>query len=125
MANSYSFRRVAPVKMSKKKDDTTKPNGDRVKVYVAFSVHGTNSFAKAEKYVTQDELAALLKNGFTKVTSRDPRNTGGTDVKLHWNSLTNKTTGQPYRSRTWVMRRFEELAAQGWTIDISDFKVGK
>ena len=40
---------------------------------------------------------------------------------LTWDRLVNKTTGEAYTNALWIMRRFAELRAQGWTVDFGDW----
>lgn len=88
------------------------------KVYIAFSVHGTEKFLVATKDLSQEEYKALLKNSdFAVVQSR-----GGTPqkqeprVKLHWKGLVTKD-GKPLRSPPVIMARFKQLVADyGFTM---------
>jgi len=84
------------------------------KAYIAFSIHGTNTFIVA----VHDKLNLdKLPQEFTKVDSRrdnhDPVNDG---QKLHWSGLISKTTGKPFKSPPTVLNRFSKLQAMGFTI---------
>lgn len=80
------------------------------KIYVAFSVAGSNTFLVAENKVTDSEFAELLKNAeFEKVTSRLPASiASGYGIKLHWKRLQTKS-GEPLRSPPVILSRFKEL----------------
>lgn len=91
-------------------------------LYVAFSIHGTNAFITASRRIPTTELPKTLQDleaeGFTRVWSRNPRSIG---VKLHWNKLQNKKTGQPYVSPAHILRRFNELRDLGWGVTTQKF----
>lgn len=91
-------------------------------VYVAFSIHGTNSFIVATKEVSDKVIYDLSHHHqiygdeWKIVQSRRP-NVDPKHVKLHWSGLLNKKTKQPLRSPPAVLLRFKHLAQRGWKID--------
>lgn len=88
-----------------------------MKVYIAFSIHGTNCFITATKEVAS--MAELPKD-MTRVVSRRANYNPSTDWKVQWNGLLTKE-GVPYRSHIKVMQKFNELQASGWTVDKAAF----
>ena len=85
----------------------------KTKVYVAFSIHGTNNFM----VVTNVIDIAKLPTGFTIARSRRPNYDAKKDgVKLNWASL-NKADGKPHTNRGWMTRRFNQLVRMGWTLE--------
>jgi hypothetical protein len=101
------------------------PQISLITVYVAFSVHGTNSFITASTTVPADGLLAFLDSlesqGFTVVKSRRP-DAKSNEVKLHWNKLLRQEDSKPYTAPSWILRRFRQLAEVGWTVDSKKFK---
>lgn len=95
-----------------------------VSFYVAFSVHGTNTFITASRKVPASEAASFLQTletkGFTSMASRRTDFNRAKEVKLHWRKLMTEA-GLPYKSPPWIIRRFKELATDGWTIDNKKF----
>lgn len=91
-----------------------------MKVYIAFSIHGTNAFITASRELPHDDVSRL-GGDFTVVKSRrpghDPKKDG---VKLEWRALMT-AEGKPLRSAALVLNRFNKLGQEGWTIDKSKF----
>ena len=84
------------------------------KVYISFSVHGTNCFITA---VSETMNPDKLPEGFVKVNSRRPKYNHLKDgFKIEWSGLRNKKTNQPYKSPQMVLKRFSELEQMGFTI---------
>ena len=81
--------------------------------YIAFSIHGTNTF------ITAQRDAMDLKEGFTVATSRRPSKTDA-ETKLHWDKLITKK-GTPLRSPAMILHYFNQLAMEGWTVDKQNF----
>lgn len=91
----------------------------KTKVYIAFSIHGTNNFT----VVTNTLDVAKLPAGFTIARSRRPNYDAKKDgVKLNWSEL-NKADGTPHTNPSWVARRMNQLARMGWTV-VRDKKTG-
>lgn len=88
-----------------------------MKVYIAFSIHGTNAFITA---TTEIKDVKHLGHGFTVVKSRRPDYKPEDGVKLHWEQLLNQK-GDPLRSPAAVLNRFKELSKYGWTVDKEAF----
>lgn len=94
---------------------------DRIKCYIAFSIHGTNKFTVATKEFKDYEAVGdfCLCGGpgsFMIGESRRPGYNKDKDgVKLLWSKL-NRKDGKPLTDKGWVTRRFKELAKGGWTI---------
>lgn len=99
-----------------------------IKVYIAFSIHGTNQFIIAKNEV-DGVVATFLNNGngwqprdslageFRRVQSRRPGYNEQRDgMKLEWDRLISTKTKKPYTNPAWVLRRFAELANAGWTV---------
>lgn len=82
-----------------------------MKFYIAFSIHGTNSFQVFTK--TAASLESLGKD-FKEQPSRRPGYQESTDgIKLHWKGF-NSSKGKPLRSPFWVAKRKEALLNLGW-----------
>ncbi|MDD2879732.1 MAG: hypothetical protein PHQ58_04800 [Rhodoferax sp.] len=88
-----------------------------MKVYIAFSIHGTNCFITATKEIGS---IAELPSGMVRVVSRRKNYDPATDWKVNWDGLLTKK-GTPYRSHIRVMQRFNELESQGWAVDKTAF----
>lgn len=88
-----------------------------IKVYVAFSIHGTNAFITASTTVNKIED---LGREFTEVRSRRPDYKSEDGIKLHWNALLTEKK-QPYKSAAWVLNRFNILQRNGWVVDKKAF----
>jgi hypothetical protein len=101
-------------------------------VYVAFSIHGTNTFITATmKSQTPDQIEEILDshqsmNKFSTESmfkidkSRRPGFDSKKEVKLSFSLLNNKD-GTPTKSKTKVMQAFKELEDMGWTVDKEEF----
>ena len=90
-------------------------------VYVAFSIHGTNTFIVATKEVNDRVIFDLrhhpiYEDEWKIVQSRRP-NVDPKQVKLQWSGLMNQKTKQPLRSAPMVLRRFKQLEVCGWKVD--------
>jgi len=95
------------------------------KLYIAFSIHGTNKFHVAQYNTrlrrknaeSQDAFVQrVLGKDFRYVTSRRPNYNEQQDgIKVQWVKLLTKA-GTEMRSPAWVARRFKELEAMGWKI---------
>jgi hypothetical protein len=90
-----------------------------MKVYIAFSIHGTNQFRVVEKEVVYSNSAGWLTETlgpeFQIVPSRRPSYDLTRDgFKVHWDKFLRKD-GTPIVDRGWVTKRFNELLSQGWT----------
>ena len=94
-----------------------------MKFYIAFSVHGTNTFIRASKVNTNFELNedGILLEGvqYTKVMSRR-LNSSKDQTKLHHPLLNNKD-GSPTRSKTKILQVFNQLQKQGWKIEGKEY----
>lgn len=89
-------------------------------VYIAFSIHGSNTFITATKSIADLELDAMLSHGgFFRIVSRRVNRTNQ-DIKLGWNRL-NTIGGTPLRSPIMVVQCFNELEKFGWTVDKKAF----
>lgn len=99
-----------------------------MKVYIAFSIHGTEQFFVATKEflstnmtkVEQADAASFSLKGlpglFSKTTSRRPNYRESDGVKLTWSELNNKKTKKPYVQLAMVRRKFDLLKAAGWNL---------
>lgn len=98
-----------------------------MKFYIAFSVHGTNTFIRASKDTTDYESTedGLLLEGvvYKKVRSRLP-NAPKDRTKLHHPLLNNKD-GSPTRSKTKILQVFNQLQKQGWKIEGKEYFIKK
>lgn len=87
--------------------------------YVAYSIHGTNSYYVAQRDIKGDEEygLAVLGSTFTKVLSRRPNHNPAVDgVKLHWSRMRTVRDNQLLVDPHVVEKRFLELERLGWTI---------
>jgi hypothetical protein len=84
-----------------------------VKTYIAFSIHGTNSFIVATKsFQSEKKFKDFLeqnKDFKIVVSRRDDYKEEDDGVKLSWTGLLNKETSQPYISSSSVFKKFVEL----------------
>lgn len=97
-----------------------------MKVYVAFSIHGTLAFLIAVRNIqpVAPEAKVLLIAGrpFTVVPSRRPDYDAEKDgVKLHWGNLYRKTpyadgVYRPIKCPVKALSLFKLLESEGWTI---------
>ena len=98
-----------------------------MKFYIAFSIHGTNTFIRASKVNTNFELNedGILLEGvqYTKVMSRR-LNSSKDQTKLHHPLLNNKD-GSPTRSKTKILQVFNQLQKQGWEIEGKEYFIKK
>jgi hypothetical protein len=91
-----------------------------MKLYIAFSIHGSNTFITANREVPHNDLSKI-GGEFTVIPSRRAGANVETDgVKLGWSRLNTKD-GKPLRSPALILRAFNELAEQGWTVDKQKF----
>lgn len=90
-----------------------------ITLYIAFSIHGTNTFITATRVVSKSaavqELDKLSAQGISGALSRRPDYNFNKEQKLHWSALTTKA-GAPLRSPALVLNRFNRLANDGWTV---------
>lgn len=87
-----------------------------MKVYIAFSIHGTNCFIVATREVTLLTPFLSYNPWFNLAESRRPGVNKVVDGhKLNWTKLC-KADGTPHTNPGWVLRRFNELERRGWTI---------
>jgi hypothetical protein len=87
-----------------------------MKVYIAFSIHGTNCFIVATREVTLLTPFLSYNPWFSLAESRRPGVNKVVDgYKLNWTKLC-KADGTPHTNPGWVLRRFNELERRGWTI---------
>ena len=98
-----------------------------MKFYIAFSIHGTNTFIRASKVTTDYESTedGLLLEGvvYKKVMSRR-QNVPDDRTKLHHPLLNNKD-GSPTRSKTKILQVFNQLQKQGWKIEGKEYFIKK
>jgi len=88
--------------------------------YIAFSIHGTNSFIVATRSMTEKEYKEHMASRMLfPLTSRLPKPLPG-HTKLGWTRLNTKD-GTPLRSPPLILSRFSELAKNGWTVDKEKF----
>lgn len=81
------------------------------KHYIAFSIHGTNTFIVATK-----DISNKLPRGYTVAISRRSDYEAIKDgVKVHWDGLLT-SRGVPTKSPALVLQRFTQLKAEGWKI---------
>lgn len=88
--------------------------------YVAYSIHGTNTFYVATRTILGDKKygLALLGPNFTEVPSRRPDYDVNKDgIKLHWARLRTIRSNKPLISPYVVEKRFRILEKMGWTIE--------
>lgn len=84
------------------------------KIYISFSIHGTNCFIIA---INEKWNPEKLPPAFKQVQSRRPKHDPDKDgLKVEWNGLLNKKTGEPYKSPQMVLARFRQLEQMGFTI---------
>lgn len=88
-----------------------------MKVYIAFSIAGTNAFITA---VNEFNSIQSLSPGFSVVNSRRPNYKPEDGIKLHWDLLLNQNK-EPLRGPATVLQRFKELSKCGWTVDKEAF----
>jgi len=85
-----------------------------MKFYIAFSIHGTNTFLVATK---EAKDIKALGNEFRAAASRRPNLTIEKDgQKITWNGLMTKS-GEPHKSHIYVLGKFYELGRMGWEIN--------
>ena len=84
-----------------------------MKAYIAFSIHGTNTFITANK-----ELENLTPE-FSIIQSRNP-DANRSYTKLLWNKLITKK-GIPLRSPAMILHHFNQLEKEGWTVNKQGF----
>lgn len=87
------------------------------KVYIAFSIHGTNTFITATKELDISKLPPGMKVIPSRRPGYNPLQKG---FKLRWDRLSTKQ-GQPLRSPPMILARFNELQKDGWVIDKTNF----
>lgn len=100
-----------------------------MKFYIAFSIHGTNSFTVATNelpwglgpgegiHTVMAHVRANFGPDFDVVQSRRPGHKPERDgYKLTWSKLNRKSDGKPHERRDWVTKRFQQLQKMGWTI---------
>ena len=97
-----------------------------MKVYVAFSIHGTHAFLVAARSIqpVAPEAKVLLIAGrhFNVVPSRRPDHNPEQDgLKLHWGELYRRTPYadgmyRPIKCPVKALSLFRKLEADGWTI---------
>lgn len=93
----------------------------RYEVYIAFSIAGTNTFITARKEMSAEEALALTgAPEFFYKNSRRPGFAPAKELKMGWTKL-NRADGSPMQNPIWVVRRFNELAKDDWTIDKTKF----
>lgn len=94
-----------------------KPADTMKNYYIAFSIHGTNTFIVATKSMTDKELAQLETVGYERVNSRrvDAEAVKRDGIKLSWPGL-NTLAGAPLKSPAMVIHRFKQLEKAGWLI---------
>lgn len=97
------------------------------KFYIAFSVHGTNSFITAVMETKDFQLSKdkkkvkIGKREFDVAQSRRPDYDLKKDgYKLHAQDLLTKDS-KPTRSVPMILRFFNNLAKEGWKIDKNHF----
>jgi hypothetical protein len=105
------------------------------KFYIAFSIHGTNSFRVVTKEVVgieplnlgqheAEELRRQFQDNDPKMDAKRydwslmPSRRSNADVKkdgykIHWSGLRRKD-GTPIQNKSWVSKRFNELKRMGW-----------
>lgn len=89
-----------------------------VKAYIAFSIHGSNTFLTATKLVKTLGTTAVIADqagALKKLVSRRPDWKPEDGIKLGWAKL-NKADGTPHTNPGWVLRRFNELEKAGWKV---------
>lgn len=89
------------------------------KFYIAFSIHGTNSFIIATRESGDDFFYPDLPDGFKIVASRR-MGTPPTGLKIHWDKLL-REDGVPLASPSLIIRRFSELEKMGWKVSKEHF----
>ena len=98
-----------------------------MKVYIAFSIHGTNAFLVAVREIqpVAPDAKILLIAGrpFQTTVSRRPDHNPALDgLKLLWGSLYRKDSypdgayHQPIKCPVKALRLFKLLESEGWTI---------
>lgn len=85
--------------------------------YIAFSIHGTNTFIVATTKASGSEELQNREGKFVVVSSRradyDPATHG---IKVEWSRLST-LKGTPLRSPAQVIYMFKRLEKLGWTVD--------
>lgn len=82
------------------------------KVYIAYSVHGTNCFISANREMSEPEFQEMIYggHGYSVAQSRRPGYCKQTDgVKIHLNWLDDATPD-------YVLKVFKALKDHGWTV---------
>ena len=92
-----------------------------MKVYIAFSIHGTNAFIVATKTLKTVGSIEELGPEFTAVNSRRPDYKPEDGIKLNWSRLNTVKSGKPLSHPAFVASRFKELEKDGWTVDREKF----
>jgi hypothetical protein len=97
-----------------------------MKVYVAFSIHGTNAFLVAVRSIqpvaSGTEVFLIGSYAFRLATSRRPDHNPAQDgLKLHWGKLYRRTPYadgmyRPIKCPVKALSLFRKLEADGWTI---------
>lgn len=90
------------------------------KVYIAYSIAGSNQFIVATKSLTNKAFKDIgsdeKTSDFSIAKSRRPEYNADTDgIKLHWTALTKKD-GSPIMSAPIILRHFKKLEEDGWKI---------
>lgn len=90
----------------------TKPKRGEEPVYISFHNNDRSAAYTAERNLN----TAKLPEGFLAVP--DPKGEKPGSVKLHWDKLNSTAKGvrTPLQNKGWITRRFNELAAQGWSV---------
>lgn len=91
-----------------------KPSATK-KYYIAFSIHGTNTFIVATRTMTDSRLAILGQSGIRITPSRRSNVDLSEGIKLHWDGLFTAER-EPLRSPPHVLAKFKLLEQDGWTI---------
>lgn len=97
------------------------------KFYIAFSIHGSNAFVTAnietkDFGLTQDEQTVIIGGReFQKVKSRRPDYDPEKDGQKLQSAELKTQEGKPLRSPPMILRFFNQLEAEGWTVDKEAF----
>lgn len=97
-----------------------------MKYYIAFSIHGTNTFVTASINInsnsdsSKSDLIQIGKFTFSKVHSRRSTYKPTDGIKLHSDRLLTKT-GKPMKSHQLILKFFNELRDDGWVINKEAF----
>ena len=86
----------------------------RKNYYIAYSIHGTETFIVATKKMS------VVPKGFTVKESRRPSYKPEDGIKLEWKGLCTKA-GTPYVQPSRVLKAFKDLEEQGWDVDSKAF----